>query len=152
MKLLLKNGKEVKVEKIEKKTGGLSIYPEKKSVDELEELFTDEALAVVKYQTDDGVTYGRFNNMCVESILKKDGTVIVGLANKRVIATIDVAQQLNEMSDCIENMRREIDKSNGAITDIEGEIEVLENGQQTQDAAIGDLGQAVSDIAEGGGQ
>lgn len=31
-------------------------------------------------------------------------------------------------------------------------IGALESGQQTQDEAIGDLGQAVSDIAEGGAQ
>ena len=31
-------------------------------------------------------------------------------------------------------------------------ILALESGQRTQDDAIGDLGQAVSDIAEGGAQ
>ncbi len=87
--------------------------------------FNKDNLAEVSIKNGEGLTVGTYKDMVLDHIIateNKDGTV--------------------EIIFCLRS------KTENEI--LMEKIAALESGQQTQDEAIGDLGQAVSDIAEGG--
>lgn len=124
-KLVLKDGTEVTLESSQG-IGALNCLVE--DVDtacKLWKKFTPENLRQVTVKNSDDVTVGRYQDMVLDHITAADregGTVMItfSLRNK------------------------------SAVEILEERIKTVESGQQTQDEAIGDLGQAVSDMAEGG--
>lgn len=90
---------------------------------------TEDNLADVSVKNGDGITVGHYTDLLLTSetsIVRRDGTVLTSF-----------------------NLREK--------SDMEKRLDAVEKGQQMQDAAIqthneaiGDLGQAVSDMAEGG--
>lgn len=89
--------------------------------------FTPENLKDVTIKNSDGLIIGKYPNMVLDHITGADNTD----------GTAQITFSLREKS--VEELLTE-------------RVAALEEGQQTQDEAIGDLGQAVSDIAEGGAQ
>ncbi len=87
---------------------------------------TPEKLKQVNIQNEAGEITGHYENMVLDHITGTDH-------EKGVLIILSLRQK----------SREEI---------LEERIALLESGQQTQDAAIVDLGQAVSDMAEGGVQ
>lgn len=124
-KLVLANGTEIMLES-SGGIGALHVNAESKSVAcGLWEKCSKENLKSVQIKDAAGETTGRYEDMVLDHITgsdNADGTVclIISLRKK---TTEEVLLE---------------------------RIAALESRQQTQDAAIGDLGQAVSDIAEGG--
>lgn len=87
------------------------------------QITTPENLDSVRFKTNNTVT-GEYSNMKLETPLFK----AVDIREGKVLATFSILEK----------------------TEIEKRIDALENGQQFQDGAIGDLGSVVSDIVEGG--
>jgi len=94
---------------------------------EMWEKLTPTALKEVSVKNAEGLTVGRYQDMVLDHITgaeNKDGTIRVTVSLRGKTAEETMMERLA----------------------------AIESGQQTQDAAIGDLGQAVSDMAEGGVQ
>ncbi len=89
--------------------------------------FTPDNLKLVNIKNPDDLTVGKYQDMVLDHI--------TGTENKG--GTVQVTFSL---------------RSKTAEEVLTERVDALEAGQQTQDDAIGDLGQAVSDIAEGSGQ
>lgn len=89
--------------------------------------FSKENLKEISVKTADGATVGSYKDMVLDHVEGRDndGGTLQMMFSLRSKTTEEVLTE---------------------------RIAVLEAGQQTQDAAIDDLGQAVSDIAEGGAQ
>ncbi len=87
--------------------------------------FTPENLKEVVIQGAAGETIGRYGNVVLDHITGVEN------ANGTILITFSLRNKTKEE----------------LLTE---RISALEAGQETQDAAIGDLGQAVSDMAEGG--
>lgn len=106
--------------------GALQITADSKaSACKIWEEFTKENLAQVTVKNADGITVGTYEGLVLDHVTGIDN------ADGTVNMTFSLRKKTNE----------EI---------LLEKIASLEAGQQTQDEAIGDLGQAVSDIAEGG--
>lgn len=126
-KIVLKDGTEITLES-SLGIGALYVQAEDHTAAcVLWEKFSQANLQDVAVKTADGTTVGIYNNLLLDHVEGrdlKDGTVqmMFSLRNK---TTEEVLTE---------------------------RVVALEAGQQTQDAAIDDLGQAVSDIAEGGAQ
>lgn len=124
-KLVLADGTEITLE-TSQGIGALTVKAENKSAAcELWEGFTKENLKNVTIKNAEGLTSGKYQDMVLDHVTgsdNADGTVqiVFSLRNKTIEETLSER------------------------------VESLEAGQQTQDAAIGDLGQTVSDIVEGG--
>lgn len=88
-----------------------------------EQITAEGNLDSVQFKTDDTVT-GEYSNMKLETPIFK----AVDIQDGKVLATFSIREK----------------------TEIEKRLDALENGQQLQDGAIGDLGNVVSDIVEGG--
>lgn len=152
MKLLMKNGTELKLKEkgLIKNREGILIYPEGESVDQIEKIIgTEQNLELVRYQTNEGITQGRFYNMQIKSITKTDNIIAIEMINKIVQVTIDVSTKLNEILENIENVKKEQEVQTVAITELSETVSGIETGQRTQDTAIEDLGQVVSDVMGG---
>lgn len=123
-KLVLKNGTEIALAS-SMGMGGLYVNAEDHTAAcTLWEKFSKENLKEVVVKTADGATVGSYKDMVLDHVEGKDnddGTVQMMFSLRRKT----VEEVLTER------------------------IVALEAGQQTQDSAIDDLGQAVSDIAEG---
>lgn len=89
--------------------------------------FTPDNLENVTIKNADGLTIGQYSNMVLDHVT---GTDNVG-------GTVQITFSLRSKS--VEELLTE-------------RVEVLESGQQMHGVAIEDLGQAMSDIAEGGTQ
>ncbi len=89
--------------------------------------FTPENLKDVTIKNADDLTIGKYPDMVLSYITGADNAD----------GTVRITFSLREKS--VEELLAE-------------RVAALEEGQQTQDEAIGDLGQAVSDMAEGGTQ
>ena len=89
---------------------------------ELWDKLTEDNLAKVTVKNSDGVVVGRYSDL----ILVSETSTIQG--DGTVITSFNLREK----------------------TDTEKRLDAMESSQQTQDEAIGDLGQAVSDLAEGG--
>lgn len=124
-KLVLADGTEVELESSQG-IGALHVNVESKTAAaQLWERFTKQNLKQVQVKNADGNVTGKYEDMVLDHIRgvdNRDGTVQVTFC----LCSRPMEEILLER------------------------IATLEAGQQTQDAAIGDLGQAVSDIAEGG--
>ncbi len=91
------------------------------------EKITKENLEQVTIKNSEGETTGNYSDMVLDHITGKDN----------LDGTIQITFSLRNKT------------TEELLTE---RVSMLEAGQQTQDAAIGDLGQAVSDMAEGGTQ
>lgn len=152
MKLLMKNESVLKLKEkgLIKNREGILIYPESESVDEIERIIgSEQNLELIRYQTDEGITQGRFYNMQLKSITKTEHAIEIEMTNKIAEVTIDVSRKLNEIMDGLENVKKEQKVQTGAITELSETVSEIGTGQQTQDAAIGDLGQVLSDVMGG---
>lgn len=89
------------------------------------EKFTQENLRDVTIKNADDLTIGKYPDMVLDHITGADNAD----------GTVQITFSLRSKS--IEELLTE-------------RVSALESGQQTQDEAIGDLGQAISDMAEGG--
>lgn len=89
--------------------------------------FMPDNLKDVTIKNADNMTIGKYTDMVLDHVTGYDNAD----------GTVQVTFSLRKKS--VEELLTE-------------RVEALESGQQTQDEAIGDLGQAVSDIAEGGAQ
>jgi hypothetical protein len=87
------------------------------------QITTPENLDSVRFKTDNTVT-GEYTGMKLETPIFK----AVDIQDGKVLATFSIREK----------------------TEIEKRLDALESGQQLQDGAIGDLGNVVSDIVEGG--
>ncbi len=124
-KLVLADGTEIILESSQG-IGTLCVNAESKGAAcNLWEKCSKENLKQVTIRNADGETIGRYEDMVLDHVTGSDN------ADGTVQFTISLRKKTTE----------EI---------LLERIAALEAGQQTQDAAIGDLGQAVSDIAEGG--
>lgn len=124
--LVLKDGTEILLESTQG-IGALRVAVENKAkAAELWEKFTGKNLELILIKNGDGETTGRYEEMVLDHVT---GTEVDG----KVIITFSIRHKTKEEM-------------------LEERVAELEAGQQTQDSAISDLGQAVSDIAEGGAQ
>lgn len=120
--LTLKDGKVIEME------SGASLSDIKVLSDSMEDMvvvcnsMTANNLENVKIKNSDGVVVGRYSDLVFVS---ETSTI---QADGTVLTSFNLREK----------------------TDTEKRLDAMETGQQTQDEAIGDLGQAVSDLAEGG--
>lgn len=124
-KLVLHDGTEITLESSNGIGALLVLVESRRAAAGLWEKFTKENLRLVQIKNESGEVTGNYTDMVLDHIT---GT-------EREEGKVGILFSLR--SKTIEEELRE-------------RIASLEEGQQTQDAAIGDLGQAVSDIAEGG--
>ncbi len=126
-KLVLTDGTEIILESSQG-IGTLCVNAESKdAVCNLWEKCSKENLKQIAIKNPDGETIGLYEDMVLDHVTGSDN------ADGTVQFTISLRSKTTEEL-------------------LLEKIAALESGQQTQDAAIGDLGQAVSDIAEGGMQ
>ncbi len=126
-KLVLADGTEITLESSQG-IGALQVKAETKTAAcALWEKFTKENLAQTKIKNDLGETTGNYPDMVLDHMIgfeAPDGTVQVTFS----LRSKTTEELLTER------------------------VALLESGQQTQDDAISDLGQAISDVVEGGTQ
>ncbi len=126
-KLVLKDSTEITLESSRGMSALHVNVVDKTAACTLWEKFSKENLKHVMIKNAEGVTVGTYSDMVLDHIEARDN------ADGTVQVTFSLRGKTTE----------EI------LTE---RILALESGQQTQDEAIGDLGQAVSDIVEGGEQ
>ncbi len=126
-KLVLKDGTEITLESSQGMNALHANVADKTAAYTLWEKFSKENMKQVTVKNSEGVTVGSYQDMVLDHIEGRDNT------DGTVQMTFSLRGKTTE----------EI------LTE---RIIALESGQQTQDEAIGDLGQAVSDIVEGGTQ
>lgn len=126
-KLVLADGTEIILESSQG-IGALNVHAQDKGAAcTLWEKFTGENLDSVVIRNAEGETTGTYSDMVLDHITGKenpDGTVKITFS----LRSKTTEELLTER------------------------VSALEAGQQTQDEAIGDLGQAMSDVVEGGTQ
>lgn len=126
-KIVLKDGTEITLESSQG-IGALHVVKNsRQQACALWEQFTNENLKQVTIKNSDGLTVGIYQDMVLDHMEGRD----------KDDGTVQVTFSLREKS---------------AIELMEERISAVETGQQVQDEAIGDLGQAVSDMTEGGVQ
>lgn len=122
-KLVLADGTTIELETTQG-IGALTVNVESKAAAcALWEKFTPDNLMQVSIKNSDGLLAGKYQNMVLDHVTGKDNN-----------GTVQITFSLRNKS--VEELLTE-------------RVEALESGQQTQDEAIGDLGQVVSDMAEG---
>ncbi len=121
-KLMLKDETVVEMESGASLSDIKVVSDNKAAMVELWDNLTEDNLAKVTVKNSDGVVVGRYSDL----ILVSETSTI--LADGTVLTSFNLREK----------------------TDMEKRLDEMENGQQTQDEAIGDLGQAVSDMMEGG--
>ena len=120
--LTLKDGTKIEMESGSSLSDIKVISDNKVAMVELWDKLTEDNLAKVTVKNSDGVVVGRYSDL----ILVSETSTIQG--DGTVITSFNLREK----------------------TDTEKRLDAMESSQQTQDEAIGDLGQAVSDLAEGG--
>lgn len=120
--LTLKDGTVIEMESGASLSDIKVISDNKVAMVELWDKLSEDNLAKVVVKNGDGVVVGRYSDL----ILVSEASTIQG--DGTVITSFNLREK----------------------TDTEKRLDAMESGQQTQDEAIGDLGQAVSDLAEGG--
>lgn len=126
-KIVLKDGTEITLESSQG-IGALHVVKNsRQQACALWEQFTNENLKQVTIKNSDGLTVGIYQDMVLDHMEGRD----------KDDGTVQVTFSLRKKS---------------AIELMEERISAVETGQQVQDEAIGDLGQAVSDMTEGGVQ
>ena len=130
-KLVLADGTEIGLEDSQG-IGTLVIGAESRSAAGAQ--LTPDNLAEISIKNAAGAVTGTYTGMLLDHITgtdKEDGTALL---------TVSLRAKTNE------------ELLQDRITAMEAELAALKTGQGTQDEAISDLGQAVSDIAGGGAQ
>lgn len=122
-KLILKNGTEIEIESASSLSDVRVVSETKYDMISVWDVMTKENLSEVQIQKADGLTIGKYENLVFES-----ETSVVQNDN-----TILTSFHLREK------------------TDIEKRLDNLEEGQDVQNGAISDLGEALSGLAEEGG-
>lgn len=125
-KLILKNGTEISVEPGASLSDIKVVSETKDFMVDTWDLFTNENLKQVKVQNGNGVEIADYENLVLDSEtsrIQKDGTIVTSF-NLREKTEVELLKE---------------------------RIEQLESGQEVQDGAISDLGEAVSGLAEEGG-
>ncbi len=120
--LTLKDGTVIEMESGASLSDIKVISDNKVAMVELWDKLSEDNLAKVVVKNGDGVVVGRYSDL----ILVSEASTIQG--DGTVITSFNLREK----------------------TDTEKRLDAMESGQQTQDEAIGDLGQVVSDLAEGG--
>lgn len=126
-KLVLTDGTEIE---LETSLGVSALIVNAESIDiacELWKKFTPGNLKQVSIKNTDDLKIGEYSNMVLDHV--------TGAGNKN--GTVQIAFSLRDKT------------SEEMLTE---RVEALETGQQTHGEAIEDMGQAISDIAEGGTQ
>lgn len=126
-KIMLKDGTEIELESSQG-IGALHVaVNSKQEACALWEQFTSDNLKQVTIKNQDGLTVGKYQDMVLNHFQgeeKADGTIL---------ATFSL-------------------RSKSALELMEERLSAVETGQTIQDAGIDDLGQAMSDLMEGGVQ
>lgn len=125
-KLILNNQTEIEIESVSSLSDIRVISETKYDMISTWDMLTEENLKEARIQNGDGVTVGRYSNLVLDSetsSIQNDGTILTSF-------------HLREKTE-VELLRER--------------VEQLENGQDVQDGAIADLGEAVSGLAEEGG-
>lgn len=120
-KLILKNGKEIEIESGASLSDIRVLSDTKSDMVSTWDVLTPENLKSVQVVNRDGTTVGNYSDL-----------VLVSETSEEKDGKIETSFNLREK------------------TDVEKRLDALEEGQEVQDGAIGDLGTAVSDLAEGG--
>ena len=124
-KVVLKDGTEIALESSQG-IGALRIaVNSKQEACALWERFTSDNLKQVAIKNQDGLTIGRYQDMVLSQFQGEER------GDGSVLATFSL-------------------RSKTALELMEERISAVEAGQQVQDAGIDDLGQAMSDLMEGG--
>lgn len=125
-KLILSNNSEISIESGSSLSDMKVLSDTKYNMVSTWESMTEENLKHIEIQVDDGTIVGTYENILLEnetSTIQQDGKILTSF-------------YLREKTD-VELLRER--------------VEQLENGQEVQDGAISDLGEAVSGLAEEGG-
>lgn len=125
-KLILKNQAEIEIESASSLSDIRVLSSSKEEMLSTWDVLTEENLKEVQIQNGDGVTVGNYEKLVLTSetsMVQEDGAVLTSF-------------HLREKTE-VELLRER--------------VEQLENGQDVQDGAIADLGEAVSGLAEEGG-
>ncbi len=126
-KLVLTDGTMIELETSQGISALSCIVESKSAACALWDKFTQENLKDVTIKNADDLTIGKYSDMVLDHVTGADNTD----------GTVQITFSLRNKS--VEELLTE-------------RIEALESGQQMHGAAIEDLGQAMSDIAEGGAQ
>lgn len=125
-KLILNNQMQIEIESASSLSNIMVLSDTKYDMVSTWGMLTPENLKSVQIQNGDGVVIANYENLILDSetsIVQKDGTILTSF-------------HLREKTE-VEFLRER--------------VEQLENGQEVQDGAISDLGEAVSSLAEEGG-
>lgn len=96
------------------------------------EQMTPDNLKTISIKNVAGETTGSYENMILDHVLGKDSE------DGTALLTVYLREKSNE------------EVLQDRISALEAELEALKAGQETQNEAIGDLGQTVSDMTQGG--
>lgn len=121
-KLILKNGKEIEIESGASLSDIRVLSDTKSDMVSTWDVLTPENLKSVQVVNRDGTTVGNYSDL-----------VLVSETSEEKDGKIETSFNLREK------------------TDVEKRLDALKEGQEVQDGAIGDLGAAVSGLAEEGG-
>lgn len=125
-KLILNNQMQIEIESASSLSNIMVLSDTKYDMVSIWDMLTPENLKSVQFQNGDGVVIANYENLILDSetsIVQEDGTILTSF-------------HLREKTE-VEFLRER--------------VEQLENGQEVQDGAISDLGEAVSSLAEEGG-
>lgn len=125
-KLILNNQMQIEIESASSLSNIMVLSDTKYDMVSTWDMLTPENLKSVQIQNGDGVVIANYENLILDSetsIVQEDGTILTSF-------------HLREKTE-VEFLRER--------------VEQLENGQEVQDGAISDLGEAVSSLAEEGG-
>lgn len=125
-KLILNNQMQIEIESASSLSNMMVLSDTKDDMVSTWDMLTPENLKSVQIQNSSGVTIANYENLILESETSKVHTD----------ETILTSFHLREKTE-VEFLRER--------------VEQLENGQEVQDGAISDLGEAVSSLAEEGG-
>lgn len=125
-KLILSNQSEIEIESSSSLSDMRVLSLTKDEMVSVWDLLTENNLKSVEIQNGDGVVVATYENLVLNSetsTIQKDGTILTSF-------------HLREKTE---------------VELLKERVEQLENGQEVQDGAIADLGEAVSGLAEEGG-
>ena len=120
--LTLKDGTKIEMESGSSLSDIKVISDNKVAMVELWDKLTEDNLEEVVVKNGDGVTVGNYSDL----VLTSETSML--RKNESVLTSFNFREK----------------------SDVEKRLDAMEAGQQTQDEAIGDLGQEVSDMMEGG--
>ncbi|MCM1232987.1 MAG: hypothetical protein NC489_22915 [Ruminococcus flavefaciens] len=124
-KLILYNNEEIEIESGSSLFDIKVLFDSKTDMLSVWDMFTSDNLKAVQIQNSDNIIIADYKNLVLDnetSIVQKDNTILTSF-NLREKTELELLRE---------------------------RVEMLESGQDVQDGAIGDLGEAVSILAEGG--